>query len=160
MSDRTCLYPGSFDPVTLGHMDLIQRASVLFDKVYVGILHNPDKQGFFAPEQRKRMLEEACQELSNVEIVISDGLTVNLMRDLNTRVLLRGVRSYMDFESEVNLSRINQLLYPGIETLFLAASPDRQDISSSAVRQILSFGGDASAFVPASVIKAINNDTK
>ena len=157
MSERSCLYPGSFDPVTVGHMDLIRRLSCMYDRVVVGILHNPDKKGMFSPSERKQMLEKACEGMKNVEVTVWDGLTVDLMKKMDIRVLARGIRSFADFENETVLSRVNRMLWPEAETVFLAASPEVQDVSSSTVKQILSFGGDISAFVPASVTEAVNH---
>lgn len=155
MTENSCLYPGSFDPVTLGHMDVITRLSRMYDKVYVGILLNPDKKGLFSAEERKMMLEEACWDLKNVEVIVWNGLTVELLKKLGIRVIARGVRGAGEFESEAAMSRINHALWPDAETVFLAASPEKNDISSSAVRQIMSFGGDISAFVPVFVKKAM-----
>lgn len=155
MAENTCLYPGSFDPVTLGHMDVITRLSGMYEKVYVGILVNPDKCGLFTAEERKTMLEEACGKLKNVEVVVWNGLAVELLKKLGIRVIARGVRGAGEFESEAAMSQLNHALWPEAETVFLAASPEKTNISSSAVRQIMSFGGDISAFVPVFVKKAM-----
>ena len=160
MSDKACLYPGSFDPVTLGHMDVIRRLCGMYEKVYVGILVNPDKKNVFSAEERKSMLEKACEDMTNAEVIVWDGLTVDLLRKLKIRILARGIRTWADFENETVMSRLNKTLYPEAETVFLAASPEKQDISSSSVRQLMCFGGDISAFVPTSVTELIRKRTQ
>lgn len=150
-----CLYPGSFDPVTLGHMDMIRRASMLFEKVYVGILHNPDKQGCFSVEERMHMLRESCAGFANVKVVAYAGLTVDLAKQLQARVLLRGVRGNSDLESEMTLYRVNSALEPEIETVFLPAAKGMEDISSSIVRQLAIFKGNADMFLPPAAAKMV-----
>lgn len=152
---EACLFPGSFDPVTNGHLDIIRRAAALFEKVYVGVLYNPDKQGTFTPEERAELIRLSCADLPNVEVYVSGGLTVDLLKDLGVRVAVRGVRSAADLESESLMARVNRQLYPEMETLFLPASAAQQDVSSSIVRQIASFGGDVSMFVPSPVAEAV-----
>lgn len=155
MKKRTCLYPGSFDPVTRGHLDLIQRASRMWDTVYVGVLYNPDKQGLFTPDERVALLKEVCSEMDNVQVVLWSGLTVDLLARLKTNTLLRGIRGSSDLEGELPMARINRLLSPDTETVFLTASPECEDISSSIVRQVAMFGGDITALVPAPVADAV-----
>ncbi|MBO2517799.1 MAG: pantetheine-phosphate adenylyltransferase, partial [Clostridiales bacterium] len=145
MSKKACLYPGSFDPVTKGHLDLIRRACALYDTVYVGILYNPDKTGLFTPEERKTLLEKELEDLGNVKVVVWDGLTVDLMKKLRVKVALRGVRNSADVESETAMAWLNRTLYPEMETVFLPADAGLAHVSSSAVWQIASFGGDVSA---------------
>ena len=134
-----CVYPGSFDPVTLGHIDLIERASVLFSEVVVAVLNNPDKQGLFPMERRMDMLSRACAHLPKQD----------------AEIVLRGLRAVTDFESEFQMAQINRQIAPGIETLFLMTSPDYAYISSSAVRQIATFGGDISTLVPACIFEDV-----
>ena len=156
MGKTACLYPGSFDPVTKGHIDLIRRACGLYDTVYVGVLHNPDKSGLFTPEERKALLEEVLKDLPGVKVVLWDGLMVDLMKKLRVRVALRGVRNGADVESETAMARLNKSLYPDMETVFLPADEALSHISSSAVRQISGFGGDVSAFVVPAVERELN----
>lgn len=148
MSDTRCLYPGSFDPVTLGHMDIIRRAARIFDGVVVGVLHNPDKQGVFPVAKRVEMLEKACRDIPNVQIISYGGLLAQCVRDLGISVVIRGVRGMSDLESETVMARINHQLNPDLETLFLPASEGKGEISASMVRQLASFGADLSAYVP------------
>lgn len=156
MGKTACLYPGSFDPVTKGHIDLIARACALYDTVYVGVLHNPDKAGLFTPEERKNLLEEVLRDLPGVKVVLWDGLAVDLMKKLRVRVAIRGVRNGADLESETAMARLNRTLYPDMETVLLPADEAFSHISSSAVRQISGFGGDVSAFVVPAVERELN----
>ena len=150
-----CLVPGSFDPVTNGHMDIIRRAAALFDEVTVGVLHNPEKAGYFPVPKRVEMLEKACAGLKNVRIIAYGGLLARLTRETGIRVVVRGVRGVQDLESETAMARINGTLDPGLETVFLPAFPGFEQVSASMVRQILLFGGDPAAFVPPEVLEDI-----
>lgn len=143
-----CLFPGSFDPVTNGHMDLIRRGAAMFDTVYVGVLHNVEKKGLFTVEERVDMLKKCCADMDHVRIVAFSGLTVDLCRQLNVQVLLRGVRSVRDLESEMSLHHINHMLDERIDTVFLPASRGMEDVSSSVVRELARFRGNADAFLP------------
>ena len=155
MGERSCLYPGSFDPVTRGHMDIIARAANIFDQVVVGVLHNPDKRGCFPVEKRVEMLRKACAKLENVRIIAYGGLLAQLTREENIRVVVRGVRGVADLESETMMARINHQLNPDLETIFLPASPENGEISASMVRQLAAFGADLSAYVPSEVLPDI-----
>lgn len=155
MNARRCLYPGSFDPVTCGHMDIIRRAAAMFDEVIVGVLHNPDKQGCFPVNERLEMLRQACQELPNVQVIAHAGLLVELTRSLDIRVVVRGVRGAADLETEATMARINHQLNPAQETIFLPASPELVDVSASMVRQLAAFGADISPYVPKEVLPKI-----
>ena len=155
MSESRCLYPGSFDPVTNGHMDIIRRAAGMFDRVVVGVLHNPDKRGCFPVEQRIAMLKKACAGFPNVEITAYGGLLAQMTREMGISTVVRGVRGVGDLESEMTMARINHQLNPGLETVFLPASPETQEISASMVRQLASFGADLSSYVPLQVLPDI-----
>ncbi len=155
MQRGVCLYPGSFDPVTLGHMDIIRRAARIFEKVIVGVLINPGKTGTFACEERAGFLRKACLGLENVEIVTFSGLTADLCRQMGISVLLRGLRGSADLEGELRMAKINALLEPGLETVYLGASSGMEAVSSSLVREIASFGGDISALVPPEICQEI-----
>ena len=148
MKESVCLFPGSFDPVTNGHMDVIRRAAKIFDRVIVGVLHNPDKQGLFSVEQRVAMLKKACADIPQAEVIAYGGLLADLTREKNIRVVIRGVRGTGDLESETAMARINGQLDPGLETLLLPASPGCGEISASMVRQLAAFGGDIRNFLP------------
>ena len=148
MNNSRCLYPGSFDPVTLGHMDIIRRAAALFDTVVVGVLHNPEKQGCFPVQKRVEMLEKACADIPNAQVISYGGLLARLTEEMGISVVVRGVRGTADLESETAMARINHQLNPALETVFLPASPGKEEISASMVRQLAAFGADLSAYVP------------
>ena len=146
-----CVYPGSFDPLTVGHMDLIERAASLFDEVVVAVLRNPAKTGCFAVEDRIAMLQKACSHLNNVTFDSFEGLLVDYMRLRGARIVLRGVRGAKDFDGECIMAQLNHDMAPEVETLFLTTAPQYAHISSSAVREIGMFGGDVTPYVPASI---------
>ncbi len=152
MKPISCVYPGSFDPVTNGHMDIIKRASLMFDKVTVAVLRNPNKRGLFTVEERLELLRRACAHIQNVEFDSFDGLLMDYMRFKKEKIVLRGLRAVTDFESEFQMAQLNHQLASEVETLFLMTSPDHAYLSSSAVREIGSFGGDISSFVPECII--------
>ena len=155
MLQSACLYPGSFDPVTLGHMDVIQRAAKMFDHVFVGILINAEKTGAFSVEERAALLRKATVHIPQAEVVSFSGLTAELCRKMNIRVLIRGLRGSGDLEAEMRMAKINQLLLPGLETVYLSASSGMEAVSSSLVREIASLGGDISPFVPSEICQEI-----
>ena len=145
------IYPGSFDPITNGHVDLIHRACKLFDKVIIAIAQNTNKDSFLSIDQRVKAVETAIEPLTNTRVLSFDSLLVDFAREHNAQIIIRGLRAVSDFEYEFQLSGMNKRLNPGIETLFMTPSEEFANISSSLVREILSLGGDISAFVPASV---------
>ncbi len=149
------MYPGSFDPITIGHIDLIERCSSMFDEVVVAILMNDEKDGTFNIEERKAMIESSIAHLPNVTVETGDGLTVDLAHKLDCKVLVRGIRAVMDYEYELQHATSNRVLRPEVETLFLVASPKYSYISSSVARTIASYGGDLSGFVPDAVAKVL-----
>lgn len=149
------IFPGSFDPVTLGHLDLIKRASSLCDELLVALLVNPDKQGLFSNQDRLDMLKEVCKPFPNVKVEQFSGLLADFARIKNIRLIVRGVRSNSDLEVESAMAQANGKLFSGLETMFLPASPGVMGISSSLVRQIASFHGDVSPFVPSGVAERI-----
>lgn len=153
---RTCVFPGSFDPVTKGHMDLIERASALFDRVTVTVMINRNKQGCFPVTKRKELLEKACADLDHVQVDIWDGLLVDYLRARGENTVIRGVRNGADFEAENISAQANRMLYPETETVLLFAGEGKNAISSSAVREIASFGGSVAEFVPEKVVDEIN----
>ena len=151
MKPVICLYAGSFDPVTNGHLGLIQKASERFDKVFVAVMRNPSKQGTFTIDERMQMLREVCKPFPNVQILTAEGLTSELAAQLNATVLLRGLRGTQDLDSELTMARVNRRLNPALETIFLAPAEGCEDISSSLVRELASLGADIDAFVPPQV---------
>lgn len=160
---RICVYAGSFDPVTVGHEDMIRRAAKLCDKLYVTVMYNPAKQGCFSVPQRLEMLAKVCSELPNVEVDAWSGLMVDYVRKMGASFVVRGVRGAADLESECSLAQLNARLMPGLETVLLMSKPELTCISSSAVREAALFDADFSSFVPQCVypdIKAHFNAIK
>lgn len=153
--ERICVYPGSFDPVTIGHMDVIERASRLFDRVIVTVFHNPAKTGCFSPEDRVRMLRAACAGMENVTVDAYAGLQAEYVKRVGACAVVRGLRAIADFEAERALAEMNRMLLPGMETIFLMTRPEHGHISSSSVRELASFGGDVSGLVPPCVAEEI-----
>ncbi len=152
MPNKTCVYPGSFDPVTYGHLDLIERAVRLFPKVIVAVLNNPAKQNCFSVEKRLELLKKACAHLPTLEFDSFDGLLVDYLAQKDARIVIRGLRAVTDFESEFQMAQVNHQIAPNMETLFLMTSPNHAYVSSSIVREIGSFGGDISPFVPPGIL--------
>ena len=161
MSDKIGLFTGSFDPMTNGHLDLIERASKLFDKLYVGIFYNPHKMGFLPIESRKKTVEKAVGHLKNVEVMAShDELVVDVARKLGVQVLVRGLRNAADLQYEASFDFYNHQLAGKMETIYLHSRPEHVYISSSAVRELLKFGQDISGYVPNAVLEELNNEEK
>ena len=148
---KIAIYPGSFDPITNGHIDLIRRASTLFDKVIVGITQNSKKAAFLNIDDRIQTTSVALKNIDNIEVLSFNTLLVDFANAQNAQVILRGLRAVSDFEYEFQLSVMNKHLNPNIETLFMTPAEQYANISSSLVREILMLGGDISAFVPKSV---------
>ncbi len=153
--ERICVYPGSFDPITVGHLDVIRRAAGLFDRVVVAVLRNPGKAGCFPIEERLSMIADACQEMPSVSVDAFDGLLADYMRRTEASAVVRGLRSAADFESEQTMAHLNARLLPGMETVFLAARPEHACVSSSAVREIACFGGDIGQYVPDAILARV-----
>lgn len=145
------IYPGSFDPVTYGHMDIIIRSCNIVDELIVGVLCNKAKMPLFSVEERVKMLEEVTKDLKNVRIVPFDGLLVDFTAKMNADLIIRGLRAITDFEYELQMSQTNHKLAPNIETMFLTTSIEYSYLSSTTVREIAAFGGDLSQFVPEAV---------
>ena len=145
------IYPGSFDPITSGHLDLIRRCAGLFDKLIISILRNEAKQPLFSAVERMEMLREAINGYPNVEVSSFDGLLVNYAAEQGARVIVRGIRAISDYEYELQMTHMNRRLQPGIETVFLMANEKYSFISSRLVKEVFRLGGDISGLVPASV---------
>ncbi len=150
------MYPGSFDPITIGHLDLIERSSRMFDEVVVAILGNEGKDSTFSFEERKAMIESSVAHLPNVTVEIGHGLTVDFAVSKGCNTLVRGIRAVMDYEYELQHATSNRVLNNDIETLFIVASPKYSYISSSVARTIATFGGDLSSFVSKDVAKKLH----
>ena len=148
---KTAIYPGSFDPITNGHVDLIHRASKLFDEVIVAITQNVNKVGFLNIEERTLAANNALNSLNNIRVLSFDSLLVDFAEKHNAQIIIRGLRAVSDFEYEFQLSGMNKRLNPHIETLFMTPSEKFANISSSLVREIFLLGGDISTFVPENV---------
>ena len=161
MSDKIGLFTGSFDPMTNGHLDMIERASKLFDKLYVGVFYNPHKQGFLPVENRKRAVEKAVAHLGNVKVLAShDELVVEVARRLGAKTLVRGLRNATDLQYEASFDYYNHQLAPEIETIYLYSRPEHLYISSSAVRELLKFGQEIQQYVPNSVVEELEHEEK
>lgn len=145
------IYPGSFDPITNGHIDILKSGAEIFDKVIIAVSYNINKKGFLPIDVRTKLIEESVKDIPNVEVDSFQGLTVEYAKKRNSAVLLRGLRTSFDFEYEMQLSQTNSALYKDIKTVFLITKPEYNFISSSAVREILVNKGDISAFVPDAV---------
>ena len=151
------IYPGSFDPITNGHIDLIHRACKLFDEVIIAITQNASKTSLLSINQRIEAVEASIISISNTRVLSFNSLLVDFARDHNSQIIIRGLRAVSDFEYEFQLSGMNKRLNPRIETLFMTPSEEFANISSSLVREILSLGGDISAFVPKPVEAILQN---
>ena len=145
---KIAICPGSFDPVTLGHLDIISRASQLFDKVIVAVLCNMEKNPSFTVEERMEFLREGTAQYDNVEVDSFQGLLVDFAKEKGAVAVVKGLRAVSDFEYEFQMSMINKKLYPNVETVYLNTSQDYMYLSSSVIKQIASLGGDISNFVP------------
>lgn len=155
MKQDVCVYPGSFDPVTNGHLDIIKRAAQLFSEVVVAVLINPAKAGSFPLEKRLELLSRACAQIPNVRIDHFDGLLVDYMRKTGAKVVVRGLRAVSDFENEFQMAQVNHQMAPEVETLFMMTTPQCAYLSSSVVREIARFGGDISGFVPPCILEDV-----
>lgn len=160
MKNDIAIYPGSFDPITLGHLDIIHRASKLFEKLIVVVMVNPKKQCSFSPEERVDLIKKCVKALPNVEVEFSDGLLAEYAKEKNACAIIKGLRALSDFEYEFQMALTNSKLNPEVETLFLTTRAENMYLSSSMVRQIASMGGDISGFVPDIIHKQIINRLK
>lgn len=149
MQERVALYPGSFDPLTNGHLDIIERGLLVFDRLIVGIAHNSRKQTLFSVDERKEMILRSVDRDPRVEVDAFEGLTVEYAVRRGVSAILRGLRAVADFEYELQMANMNRKLSPGLETLFMMTSENFFFVSSQNVKEIASFGGDISALVPA-----------
>ena len=154
---RIAVCPGSFDPVTLGHLDIFNRASRLFDKVIVLVSSNPSKNPSFTPIERMQMIERVTSHLDNVVTDILEGLLADYVRETGAIAIVKGLRAVSDFEYEFQMALANKKLYSDAETVFLTTSAENMYLSSSVVKQIASFGGDISHFVPPCILEDIQN---
>ncbi len=141
------IYPGSFDPVTKGHLDIIRRASKMFDNLTVAVLNNSEKSPLFSVDERVKMLKEVCADIPNVNVDTFSGLTIDYAKKCGTDVIIRGLRAITDFEYELQMAQTNRKLMPSVDTVFLTTSLEYAYLSSSIVREVASYGGDIHEFV-------------
>ena len=157
---RIALFPGTFDPITFGHIDIIERALPLFDKLYIGIGLNSNKAPMFSDKQRKQWLEEIFKDEPNIKAVVYEGLTVECCRKVKANYIVRGIRYVNDFEYEKAIADMNRSLDENIETIFLTCLPKYTSVASTLVRDVIKNGGDVSQFVPDAVLKTIRKNNK
>lgn len=153
---RIALFPGTFDPITFGHLDIIERALPLFDKLFIGIGDNSSKAPMFSPDQRLNWLKEIFKKESRIESIIYEGLTVDCCKNIGANYIVRGIRYVNDFEYEKAIADMNRSLDENIETIFLTCLPKYTSVASTLVRDVLRYGGDVSQFVPEVVLKAMS----
>ena len=152
---KRAIYPGSFDPVTNGHVDIILRSSKIVDKLIVGVLNNSAKKSLFSVEERVSMLKELTKDLPNVEVTSFDGLLVDYMREIDASIIVRGLRAVTDFEYELQIAQTNHIENTDIETIFLTTNLQYSYLSSTIVKEFASYGGDSSKFVPEQFVDRI-----
>ncbi len=157
---RIAVYPGSFDPITLGHLDIIQRISKQFDEVIVLIAESPEKKALFTLKERENFIRQSLKDLTNVKVDSHQGLTVQYAKAKEAHVLVRGLRAIMDFEYEIGMANLNFGLAPEIETMLVFARPEYYFISSRAVKEIARWGGELHSFLPAGIIDAVKTKIK
>ena len=157
---RRAIYPGSFDPVTNGHLDIIERAANIVDELIVGVLQNKAKTPLFSVEERVTMLNEVTKNIKNVKIVPFEGLLIDCAQQMDAKVIVRGLRAITDFEYELQMSQTNRKLNADVETIFLTTSLDYSYLSSTTVKEVASFGGDITQFVPEIVAEKITEKMK
>ncbi|MBO4922280.1 MAG: pantetheine-phosphate adenylyltransferase [Lachnospiraceae bacterium] len=149
---KIALYPGTFDPVTLGHLDIIRRAAGVCDKLVIGVLPNSEKRPWFSVEERIELIKKVTHDLDNVEVKSFDGLTVDFGKQLGASVIVRGLRAITDFEYELQIAQINHRLNPDIDTIFFTTSVEYSYVSSSIAKEVTRYGGDVSGLVPKEII--------
>lgn len=154
------IYPGSFDPVTLGHLDIIKRASQTVNELIVGVLNNGGKSPMFTVEERVEILKEVTKDLPNVKIMAFSGLLADFARETESKFIVRGLRAISDFDYELQMAQTNRKLNPNMDTMFLATSLDYSYLSSSTVKEVASFDGDISEFVPEIVVEKVRKKVR
>ena len=152
---KRAVYPGSFDPVTYGHLDIIQRSAALVDELIVGVLQNNHKKPLFSLEERVKILLEATKDMSNVRVEAFTGLSIDFVKKSDAQFLVRGLRAITDFDYELQMAQTNRIMAPDVDTIFLTTSLQYAYLSSSTVKEVAYYGGDISKFVPPEVVRAI-----
>ncbi|MGN0165926.1 MAG: pantetheine-phosphate adenylyltransferase [Lachnospiraceae bacterium] len=157
---KIAIYPGSFDPVTKGHLDIIERASRVVDQLVIGVLDNSEKTPLFTAEERVSLIREATAHLSNVKVESFHGLTVDFAKQNNARILVRGLRAVTDFEYELQIAQMNHKMNASLDTIFFTTSVEYSYLSSSIVKEIAKYNGDITPLVPQNVVKAVYDKFK
>ncbi len=152
---KRAIYPGSFDPVTFGHLDIIERSSKIVDELVIGVLNNSAKNSLFSLEERVSMIKEMTSSIPNVKVASFDGLLVDYMREIDATIIVRGLRAVTDFEYELQIAQSNHVQNPDVETIFLTTNLKYSYLSSTIVKEFASYGGDISRFVPGQLIERI-----
>ena len=152
---RRAIYPGSFDPITFGHLDIIERSAELFDEIIVAVLNNSQKNALFSNDERVNMIKKLTSKYPNVKVDSFEGLTVDYAKKVDANIIIRGLRAVTDFEYELQIAQVNHVQYSNLETVFLTTSLNYSYLSSTVVREFASHGGDISQFVPAEIIPLI-----
>lgn len=152
---KRAIYPGTFDPVTYGHLDIIQRSAKIVDELIVGVLNNKAKKPLFTPDERVEMLKEALKDVPNVKVKAFDGLLIDFAKEQKANFVIRGLRAVTDFEYELQMAQTNRIIDPEIDTIFLTTSLKFAYLSSSTVKEVAAFHGDISKFVPKKVAKKV-----
>jgi pantetheine-phosphate adenylyltransferase len=152
---KKAIYPGSFDPVTFGHMDIIERSSKIVDELVIGVLNNSAKNSLFSLDERVSMIKEMTKDLPNVTVGSFDGLLVDYMREIGATIIVRGLRAVTDFEYELQIAQTNHVQNPDVETIFLTTNLKYSYLSSTIVKEFASYGGDITKFVPAQFVDRI-----
>lgn len=152
---KRAIYPGSFDPLTLGHLDMIKRSAKIVDELVIGVLNNSAKNSLFSLDERVSMIKEMTESMPNVTVSSFDGLLVDYMKEINATIIVRGLRAVTDFEYELQIAQTNHVENPEVETIFLTTSLQYSYLSSTIVKEFASYGGDISKFVPARFIDRI-----
>jgi pantetheine-phosphate adenylyltransferase len=160
VTERVAIYPGSFDPPTNGHLDIVERASRLFDRVVIGVGRNLSKKTVFTADERVSLMKDACSDLPNVEVVTFDSLQVEFAREVGASFIIRGIRALSDFEFEFEMANMNRLLAEELEMVFLMTAPEYLFVSASRVKELVAFGATVEKLVPPNVAKALAKKAK
>ena len=157
---KRAVYPGSFDPVTFGHLDVMKRSAALVDELIVAVLQNNKKNPLFSVEERVNILKKVTKDIPNIRVKSFDGLSIDFVKKCDAQFLIRGLRAITDFEYELQMAQTNRIMDPGIDTIFLTTSLEYAYLSSSTVKEVALYGGDISKFVPEEVVFEINRKMK
>lgn len=154
---KRAIYPGSFDPITYGHIDIIERSMSMFDEVVVAVLHNQQKNPLFSIDERVSMINGLTEDYDNVRVMSFEGLLVDFAKSIDANIVIRGLRAVTDFEYELQIAQTNRISYPSLDTVFLVTSLNYSYLSSTIVKEIASYGGDISKFVPPGIVTMIED---